>query len=109
MNDKIPKHKLLTTNLFKTSMDFDIFPSQLKTTVTLSTCNNNNPTTLIHQSFNFIQSKANALYLGSMPDEEDLDSYNLTRSNEESGFLYYPGSPVPTFKANDLIVSNLSL
>lgn len=108
MNDKIPQHKVLPINLFKTSLDLDQFPSQFKTTVTLSPCNNNS-TTFLHQSFNFLQSKANALYLGAMPDEEDFDTFNLNRSNEESGFLYYPGPPVPTFKESEFEGSDLSL
>lgn len=108
MNEQLPNNKLLTTNLFKTSMDLDNFPSQIKTTVTLSLCNKNT-STFIHQSFNFIKSKSNALYLGSMPDEDEFYNYNLNGSNEESGFIFYPNSPVPTFKENDLIVSDLSL
>lgn len=110
MNDQISKTKFLTTNAFK---ELDLFSSQLKTTVTLTPNSSNEAThhdPFISQTFNFLQSKAKALFLGSMPDEEgDFNNSSSSRNNEESEFLYFPFSPIPKFKENELEVSDFIL
>lgn len=56
----------------------------------------------------FLLSKLRVLDDNSMPDSSsDLD--DSTISNEESGYLYFPGSPVHKFKRMDSKISDLAL
>ena len=111
MNDQISKAKFLPSGGLK---ELELLSSsQFKTTLTLTTCINNETAIFnqfIHHSFNFLQSKQKALFLGSMPDvEEELDNYKSYTSNEESGYMYYACSPVHRFKENKFEVSDFSL
>ena len=114
MNEQCSKAKLLGSNGLK---ELDLFSSsQFHTTLTLTPCVNNDvASTILNQfinhSFNFIQSKKQALFLGSMPDaeESELDSNNSYSSNEDSEYIYYPCSPIHRFKENKFEVSDFSL
>lgn len=113
MTEQCSKAKFLGSNGLK---DIELFSSsQFKTTITLTPCVNNVTTTILNQfinhSFNFIQSKKQALFLGSMPDaeESELDSNNSYSSNEDSEYIYYPCSPIHRFKENKFEVSDFSL
>ena len=113
MNEQCSKAKLLGSNGLK---ELDLFSSsQFHTTLTLTPCVNNDvASTILNQfinhSFNFIQSKQKALFLGSMPDvEEEHNNNNSYSSNEDSGYIYYPCSPILRFKENKFEVSDFSL
>ena len=112
MTEQCSKAKFLGSNGLK---DIELFSSsQFKTTITLTPCVNNVTTTILNQfinhSFNFIQSKKQALFLGSMPDvEEEHNNNNSYSSNEDSEYIYYPCSPIHRFKENKFEVSDFSL
>lgn len=89
--------------------DFEVLNIKIKTSASL-TKSEININKLFEQNYDFLISKAMALYEGAMPDEvNDNTKFSSSQSKDNVEILDFPRSPVITYKDNYFVGSNLSL